>query len=182
MADLTIVAGEVGRGGGVYDTGLFSLPDGSVRGAETIAEVVIHGGVDKNQSLVGHLIGGLRGGVALASHLDLTAPVNLAAAAIGSGLNALDNGPRQSALIEVKFLDGATFVAMADVGISSLMENDRRVIQAAVPRLHPIPVQASTELEAGLATRAVEAASSAVGSAGSAVSSAFGFIKSRTLG
>ena len=182
MADLTIVAGEVGRGAGLYDTGLFTLPDGSMRGAETIVDVIVHGGVDKNQSLVGHLIGGLRGGVALASHLDLTAPVNLAAAAIGSGLNALDNGPRQSALIEVKFLDGATFVAMADVGISSLMENDRRVIQAAAPRLHPPAVQNFAEAESGIATRAVEAASSAVGSAGSAVSNAFGFIKSRTLG
>ena len=182
MADLTIVAGEVGRGGGVYDTGIFTLPDGSVRGAETIAEIVIHGGVDKNQTLVGYLIGGLKGGVALASHLDLTAPVNLAAAAIGSGLNVLDSGPRQSALIEVKFLDGATFVAMTEVGISSLMENDRRVIQIAISRLRSLAVPVPSAVEHGLATRTVEAASSAVESAGSAVSSAFGFLKNKTLG
>ncbi|MGC5777444.1 hypothetical protein [Methylobacterium sp. NFXW15] len=54
--------------------------------------------------------------------------------ALGAGLGALDEGPKQRALIEVRFQDDATFVAMTDIGIASLMENDRRVIES---RLRP---------------------------------------------
>ncbi len=45
MAELTIVAGECGRGSGEYDTGLFTLQAGGDRDAETIAAITVHGGV-----------------------------------------------------------------------------------------------------------------------------------------
>ena len=57
MADLTIVAGECGRGSGEYDTGVFKLPGPSDRGAETIAEIVVHGGVGEKQSTLGQMLG-----------------------------------------------------------------------------------------------------------------------------
>ncbi|UHC17320.1 hypothetical protein LRS73_05345 [Methylobacterium currus] len=181
MAELTIIAGECGRGSGEYDTGLFILPDGSKRGAETVAAVVLHGGVTEKQGKAGQIVGGLKGGLALAAQLDLSTSLSLAATAVGAGLSVLDGGPRQKAVLEVRFTDGASFVAMADVGVAALMENDRRVIQLAAPRLanHPIP---PTPEEPGISARAIEAASDAVESAGSAVSSAFSFIKSKTLG
>lgn len=181
MAELTIVAGECGRGSGEYDTGLFTLPDGRERGAETIAEITVHGGVGEKLSAFSQVLGGLRGGLALAQQLDLTAPVTVAASALGAGLGALDQGPKQRALIEVKFLDDATLVAMTDIGIASLMENDRRVIQLAAKRLGPQPELIQIE-GPGIATRATASMGEAASVAGAAMSEAFNFIKKRTLG
>lgn len=182
MAELTIVAGECGRGAGEYDTGLFKLPTGA-RGAETVAKVVVHGGVGEKTSTLGQMLSGLRGGLALAQHLDLSTPVSLAASAVGAGLGALDSGPKQRALIEVAFLDGASLVAMTDVGIAALMENDRRVIQLAAGRLNPTPAPVEgAEASAGLGDRLVASASDAADAAGSAMSTALSFIKSRTIG
>lgn len=185
MADLTIVAGECGRGGGAYDTGVFQLPVSPDRGAETIAEIVVHGGVSEKQSTISQMLGGLRDGLALAQQLDLSAPVNVAASALGAGLGTLDHGPKQKALIEIRFLDGATLVAMTDVGVAALMENDRRVIQLAAKRLrektavHEI-VPASSE--AGIGATAMSAVSDVAGTTGAAMSSAFGYLKRRTVG
>lgn len=180
MADLTIVAGECGRGSGEYDTGLFKLPAGGDRGAETIASITVHGGVGEKQSALGQMLSGLRGGLALAQQMDLTMPVTVAASALGAGLGALDSGPKQRALIEVAFQDGTTLLAMTDVGIAALMENDRRVIQLAAKRLHPEPVPIEMS-ETGLAAKAIASAGDAAHAAGSAVSDAFGFIR-KTLG
>ncbi|WP_430910644.1 hypothetical protein [Methylobacterium sp. sgz302541] len=181
MAVLTIVAGECGRGEGEYDTGLFKLPGRPERGAETIAEVVVHGGVAEKQSAIDQVLTGLRGGLSLAHQLDLAAPVSVAASALGAGLGALDTGPKQKALIEVRFTDGATFVAMTDIGIAALMENDRRVILLAEKRFQP-QASAPEDENAGLGTRALTSVTDAAGAAGSAVSGAFSFIKNRTIG
>ena len=181
MAELTIVAGECGRGSGEYDTGLFKLPGGDARGAETVAEITVHGGVGEKPSAFSQVLGGLRGGLALAQQLDLTAPVTVAASALGAGLGALDQGPKQRALIEVRFEDGATFVAMTDIGIASLMENDRRVIQRATRRLSPAPVPIAVE-GPGIATRAAATVGDAAHVAGTAVSDALGVLKKLTFG
>lgn len=185
MADLTIVAGECGRGSGEYDTGVFKLPGPAERGAETIAEIVVHGGVGEKQSTFGQMLDGLRGGLALAQQLDLSAPVNVATSALGAGLGALDSGPKQKALIEVRFLDGATLLAMTDVGIAALMENDRRVIQLAVSRIRAETATQATALlppEAGFGATALNAVSDVAGTTGAAVSSALGYLKRRTVG
>ncbi|KQQ30699.1 hypothetical protein ASF53_18155 [Methylobacterium sp. Leaf123] len=185
MADLTIVAGECGRGSGEYDTGVFNLPGPSARGAETIAEIVVHGGVGEKPSTLGQMLGGLRGGLALAQQLDLSVPVNVAASALGAGLGALDSGPKQKALIEVRFLDGATLLAMTDIGIAALMENDRRVIQLAANRLRAEPAVQETPVdpsEAGFGATALNAVSVVAGTTGAAVSSALGYLKRRTVG
>lgn len=181
MADLTIVAGECGRGAGEYDTGIFKLPGRPERGAESIAEVIVHGGVAEKQSTIDQVLMGLRGGLSLANQLDLSAPVSVAASALGAGLGALDTGPRQKALIEVRFTDGASLVAMTDIGIAALMENDRRVILLAAKRFQPQAPMAEID-DTGLGTRALTSVSEAAGAAGSAVSGAFSFIKNRTIG
>lgn len=185
MADLTIVAGECGRGSGEYDTGLFKLPGMPDRGAETIAEIVVHGGVGEKQSTIGQMLGGLRGGLALAQQLDLSTPVNVAASALGAGLGALDSRPKQKALIEVRFCDGASLVAMTDIGIAALMENDRRVIQLAAHRVRAeVVVQelAQTPPEAGFGTTALNTVSEVAGTTGAVMSSAIGFLKRKTVG
>ncbi|MCJ2106777.1 hypothetical protein MKK70_15625 [Methylobacterium sp. E-041] len=175
-----IVAGECGRGSGEYDTGLFTLPAGGDRGAETIATVTVHGGVGEKQSTLGQVLTGLRGGLALAQQMDLTMPVTVAATALGAGLGALDSGPKQRALIEVVFQDGTTMLAMTDVGIAALMENDRRVIQLAAERFNPEPALIAPS-ETGIAAKVIASAEDAAHTAGSAVSGAFSFIK-KTLG
>jgi len=181
MAELTIVAGECGRGSGEYDTGLFKLPDGRERGAEAIAAITVHGGVGERQSTLSQVLGGLRGGLALAQQLDLTAPVTLAASALGAGLGALDEGPKQRALIEVRFQDDTTFVAMTDIGIASLMEDDRRVIQLAAERLGPEPELMQVDAP-NIAARATASVGEAASVAGTAVSEAFSFIRKKTIG
>lgn len=184
MADLTIVAGECGRGQGEYDTGLFKLPGSSERGAEMIAEIIVHGGVGQKQSTVTQVLNSLRGGVALAQQLDLTAPVNVAASALGAGLNALDEGPKQKALIEVRFVDGTSLIAMTDVDIATLMENDRRVIQLAASRLSPDTATPHTPIatDVGFGATALETVSNVADTTGAAVSSAFEYLKRKTIG
>lgn len=185
MADLTIVAGECGRGGGEYDTGVFKMPGLPDRGAETIAEIVVHGGVGEKQSTLSQMLGGLRGGLALAQQLDLSAPVNVATSALGAGLGALDSGPKQKALIEIRFLDGATLLAMTDIGIAALMENDRRVIQVAASRLSGLAAThepASASSEAGFGATTLNVVSDVAETTGAAMSSALGYLKRKTVG
>lgn len=58
MADLTIIAGECGRGSGTYDTGLFTLPQGLGRGVETVVAVILHGGVEGKQTMMEQVVTG----------------------------------------------------------------------------------------------------------------------------
>jgi hypothetical protein len=207
MAELTVIAGECGRGSGSYDTGLFTLPQGLGRGVETVSAVVLHGGVEGKQSMMDQVVAGLRenaalrGGVALAQTVDPTNSLAIAASVVSAGLNALDGGPRQKALVEIRFEDGASFVATADAGVAALVENDRRVVLLAAPRLRshqPITAQeqigesvvarmlaaASTTADTAgsFASGATAAATGAANAAGSAVSGALGFIRKRTIG
>lgn len=67
MAELAIIAGECGRGVGTYDTGLFTLPQGLGRGVETVAAVVLHGGVEGRQSMMDRVIASLKENAACAA-------------------------------------------------------------------------------------------------------------------
>ncbi|MDH3032563.1 MULTISPECIES: hypothetical protein [Methylobacterium] len=70
MADLTIIAGECGRGSGTYDTGLFTLPQGLGRGVETVVAVILHGGVEGRQTMMEQVVTGLRENAALRGGRD----------------------------------------------------------------------------------------------------------------
>lgn len=200
MAELAIIAGECGRGSGTYDTGLFTLPLGLGRGVETVVAVVLHGGVEGKQSMMEQVVSGLRenaalrGGVALAQTVDPTNSLAIAASVVSAGLSALDGAPKQKALIEVRFEDGASIVAMADAGVAALIENDRRVVLLAAPRIRTHePITAQEQIGDSVATKMIAAATGTAGAAGavatgaaaaagSAVSSALGFLKSKTKG
>ncbi|ACK85519.1 hypothetical protein [Methylorubrum extorquens] len=197
MADLTIIAGECGRGTGTYDTGLFTVPQGLGRGVETVAAVILHGGVEGRQTMMEQVVTGLRenaalrGGVALAQTIDPSNSLAIAASVVSVGLTALDGAPRQKALIEVQFEDGASFVGTADAGVAALIENDRRVLLLAAPRLRSHqPVTAQEQIGESVTAKMLAAASGTAGAvasgaasvAGSAVSSALGFLMSKTKG
>lgn len=200
MADLTIIAGECGRGTGTYDTGLFTFPQGLGRGVETVAAVILHGGVEGRQTMMEQVVTGLReyaalrGGVALAQTIDPSNSLAIAASVVSAGLTALDGAPRQKALIEVQFENGASFVGTADAGVAALIENDRRVLLLAAPRLRSHqPITAQEQIGESVTARMLAAASGTAGAAGavasgaasaagSAVSSALGFLMSKTKG
>jgi hypothetical protein len=197
VADLTIIAGECGRGTGTYDTGLFTVPQGLGRGVETVAAVILHGGVEGRQTMMEQVVTGLRenaalrGGVALAQTIDPSNSLAIAASVVSVGLTALDGAPRQKALIEVQFEDGASFVGTADAGVAALIENDRRVLLLAAPRLRSHqPVTAQEQIGESVTAKMLAAASGTAGAvasgaasvAGSAVSSALGFLMSKTKG
>ncbi len=200
MADLTIIAGGCGRGSGTYDTGLFTLPQGLGRGVETVAAVILHGGVEGKQTMMEQVVTGLRenaalrGGVALAQTIDPSNSLAIAASVVSVGLTALDGAPRQKALIEVQFEDGASFVGTADAGVAALIENDRRVLLLAAPRLRSHqPITAQEQIGESVTAKMLAAASGTAGAAGavasgaasaasSAVSSALGFLMSKTKG
>lgn len=113
---------------------------------------------------------------------------------VSAGLTALDGAPRQKALVEVSFQDGASFVATVDAGVAALIENDRRVVTLAAPRLRmnqPVAAQeqigdtvtASMRAAAsGATTAAAVTASGAAAAATSAMSNALGFIKGKPKG
>ncbi|MDH3032562.1 MULTISPECIES: hypothetical protein [Methylobacterium] len=109
-------------------------------------------------------------------------------------MTALDGAPRQKAVIEVQFEDGASFVGTADAGVAALIENDRRVLLLAAPRLRSHqPVTAQEQIGESVTAKMLAAASGPAGAAGavasgaasaagSVVSNALGFLMSKTKG
>jgi hypothetical protein len=170
------------------------------RGVKTVAAVILHGGVEGRQTMMEQVVTGLRenaalrGGVALAQTIDPSNSLAIAASVVSVGLTALDGAPRQKALIEVQFEDGASFVGTADAGVAALIENDRRVLLLAAPRLRSHqPVTAQEQIGESVTAKMLAAASGTAGAAGavasgaasvagSAVSSALGFLMSKTKG
>lgn len=192
MSGLQIVAGAFGKGHGQYEAGEFSFPDGSRRAVETVASIEAHSGVAAKQNWGSSLLGGLKGGLALASNLELSGTLALAASAVGAGLSSLDeNGEsKPCALIEVTFSDGAGFLALAAQPLSALIENDREVVRRAIVRFAgaaPMIEQPSAlpgslvDTAAGAATTAAEVAGAAlkttVSTTAAALSSAVGRVK-----
>ncbi|MGY2047368.1 hypothetical protein [Methylobacterium sp. JK268] len=182
MTSLQIIAGSCGKGTGHYTAGLLKTPDGREHGVESIIAVEVHGDVRSAPRWSGQLLNGIKGGLAVASSLELSAPLALAAGALGAGLGAVSDEPRSLAVVEATFLDGGTIVAMADAGLAALIRNDRDVAQAAVARAAAMAAPseeaaAIPETGTGLASQAFGAAAQAADAAGAAVTSAFSFFR-----
>lgn len=134
MPKLQVVAGCAGKGDATYEAGALQLPDATVWYAEQLTAVSILGGVDEADHWSGRVLGGLRGGLSLASNLDLTPALGLAASALGAGLGALTQEPKTSAVIEIEAAPHGAIVALAAPGMAALLLHDRETCRRALER------------------------------------------------
>lgn len=153
------------------------MPDGARRPIETLTGIEVHGGVaaDTREGWTNDVLRGLKGGLSMASDLELSGTLSLAAGAVGAGLSALgssDAKPR--ALAEMMFVDGVQILALVDPALPPLLLHDRDVVRRTIERLSGIDRQTSeTALpDAGLLADAREAAVGAAGAVGNAAGAA----------
>ncbi|MGX7708559.1 hypothetical protein [Methylobacterium sp. Gmos1] len=176
MAEIKIVAGSCGKGRGQYEAGVFTTPDGVERGVDTVVAIESHGGVTGERGWGEQVLTGIKGGLGLASQLDLTGAAGLAASALAS-VEADESQPK--ALVEIAFADGGVVVALADARLAALVTHDREVLRVgfarAASRLAALPAPDSTA--AGPLQVASDAVQSAAEAAGSSLTSALGFVR-----
>lgn len=180
MNEIKIIAGTYGKGTGSYESGLFKLPEGGQRAVETLSELEIHGDVAPEAHWVGQIASGLKG--VISSSVKIAGPLSLAASAVGAGLNSINEGARPRAVINAVFEDGSTIIALVDLGIANLIQNDREVIRRALLRAgHSLQgtrhVAESTDQSQSLTAQAAEVIHEASDAASAALSSAIGMFK-----
>lgn len=179
MNEIRAIAGTCGKGNGTYESGIFRLPEGGQRPVEALTEIEIHGDVANDAHWVGQIASGLKG--VFASSVKISGPLGLAANAVGAGLGAINEGSQPRAVINATFEDGATLVALMDLGIASLIRNDREVVRRALIRAGLSASQATRpdeqDTSPSLTSQAVEVVTEAADAAGAALTSAIGIFK-----
>lgn len=138
MTAIEIAGGACGRGGGTYEDGLFTMPDGTTRGVETVLSLDLPEATAASSHWTGDLLRGLQG--ALASARTLPHPVSVAASAVGFGLGAFEAKP-PTVLLRVSFADGADAEIEAAADLATLLARDLAFARALLARqaLHAPP-------------------------------------------
>ncbi|SFV14751.1 hypothetical protein SAMN02799631_05944 [Methylobacterium sp. 174MFSha1.1] len=180
MAEIKVVAGNCGKGRGQYEAGVFTTPDGVERGVDTVVAIESHGGVAGERGWGEQVLTGIKGGLGLASQLDLTGAAGLAVSALAA-VEADESRPK--ALVEIAFADDGLVVALADARLAALVAHDREVLRVGLARAASrlaVPLAPETA-SAGTLQAASDAVQAAAGAAGSSLTSAFGFVR-RSVG
>lgn len=178
MNEVKIIAGTCGKGPGSYESGLFKMPEGGQRAVETLAELEIHGDVAPEAHWVGQIASGLKG--VFSSSIKIAGPLSIAASAVGAGLGAINEGSKPRAVINAIFDDGSVIIALVDLGVANLIQNDREVVRRALLRAGHVPQSAHHnpgEPSPSLGAQAAEAIHDATDAASAALSSAIGIFK-----
>ncbi len=180
MNEIKFIAGTCGKGAGTYEAGLFKMPEGGQRAVETLSDLEIHGDVAPEAHWVGQIASGLKG--VLTSSVKIAGPLSLAASAVGAGLNSLNEGARPRAVINAVFEDGSMMIALVDLGLANLIQNDREVIRRALLRTGHVPqrthnVSEGADTAPSLTAQAAEVIHEASDAASAALSSAIGMFK-----
>jgi hypothetical protein len=136
MTEILIFAGTCGEGSGSYESGVFTLPDGNVRGVEDLADLILPHGPEA-ASRRGGIARGLRD--ALSATGPLPRPLGLAASVLGIGLDVLGADGRPSPAMELVFTDGATASIRTEADVVAQIVRDREVVRLAVVRLESLP-------------------------------------------
>lgn len=181
MNEIKVIAGTCGKGIGAYESGLFKMPEGGQRAVETLVELEIHGDVAPEAHWVGQIASGLKG--VFSSSIKIAGPLSLAASAVGAGLGAINEGSRPRAVINAIFDDGSVIIALTDLGVANLIQNDRDVIRRALLRAGHLPQPAqhdSSDPSPSFSTQAAEVIHEATDAASAALSSAIGIFKRPT--
>lgn len=131
MTAIRITGGACGVGAGDYEDGVFTMPDGTSRGVETLSALEGAEAAGSSTHWSGNLVRGLQG--AMASAEKLPRPLSVAASAFGFGLGAFETRPLV-AVLTIAFLDGANAVVEVEADLAALMARDRAVVQGAIAR------------------------------------------------
>lgn len=184
MPALTIVSGSYGKGQATYEREALTLPNEQVCPVDEIASIEVHGGVagQEGGGWAGDILRSVKGGLSLASNLELTGIAGMAAGALSSGLSSLDDGGKDAprALLDITFKGGGSIVALAHPALAALLLHDRDVVSRTVERLGEA-VRAAAKGQESASTSLLDdvqnAAGAITGKAGSAISSAFDLIR-----
>jgi hypothetical protein len=141
MAKLQIVAGDHGEGRAHYDAGVFSLPNGHRRGAETVSRIVSSGTVQQ-KDFSSALGAGLGAGAVTVPLLAIAglffAPVAAIASPFGVaalvGAAAFFGTRKDMAFVQIIFDDGTKVAVICDEALPPLILNDRVVAQSVEMR------------------------------------------------
>ena len=131
MTAIRITGGACGVGAGDYEDGVFTMPDGTSRGVESLSALDGPDAPGPPSHWSGDLVRGLQG--AMASAEKLPRPLSAAASALGFGLGAFEAKP-PVAVLRLAFTDGSDAVVEAEADLAALMARDRAVVQAALAR------------------------------------------------
>ncbi|KQP50897.1 hypothetical protein ASG40_13335 [Methylobacterium sp. Leaf399] len=155
MTAIRIAGGACGSGAGAYEDGLFTMPDGTSRGIETVASLDLPEPAAPPAHWSGDLLRGLQG--ALASAQALPKPVSVAASAVGFGLGAFEATP-PTTLLRLAFEDGADAELAVRADLAALIARDVALVRAALERRTPpapaVPA-AAVDADADRATTAM---------------------------
>ncbi|WP_375408249.1 hypothetical protein [uncultured Methylobacterium sp.] len=139
MTAIRITGGACGAGAGDYEDGVFTMPDGTTRGVETLSALDGPEAIDPPSHWSGDLVRGLQG--AMASAEKLPRPLSVAASALGFGLGAFEAKP-PVATLRAAFTDGSDAVIEVEADLAALIARDRTVIGAALARqVQPAPAR-----------------------------------------
>ncbi|GEP08608.1 hypothetical protein [Methylobacterium gnaphalii] len=151
MSGFSIDEGPCGAGAGSYEAGLFTLPDGTARGVETIARLSRRSAPSRGSALPGFL-GSLRKALPTAGRLAM--PARLAVSTVRAGLGVIEEGlgPDQDepAVVEIAFADGTMIVARMPPALIAALRRDREVALGALGRAavgKPAPTEESVEAQ-----------------------------------
>ena len=167
MPQLQIIAGVAGKGTATYEEGVLNLPDGDIWYAEQLEDAVVLGGMGEKEHWSGRIVEGLKGGLSMASALDLSPTLSLAASLVCAGAETIAADPKSRAVIEITGPDQRALVAIAAPGLAALMIHDRAVCLSARARTLEIqPIEAAmTGLERNLPDTLTGVATSATATA-----------------
>jgi len=110
------------------------LPNAAIWFAEGFTAVSVLGGVDEQEHWSERVFGGLKGGLALASNLDLSPSLGLAASFLGAGAGALAREAKTNVVVEIEAGSQGAIVALAATGLAALMLHDRETCRRALER------------------------------------------------
>lgn len=129
------ITGGCGAGIASYEDGVFAMPDGTLRGAETLSAIEGPEADAPASHWSGEILRGMQG--AMASAKGLPAPLSVAASAVGLGIDVFAGKPA-AVSVRATFTDGAEAVIEANAAFAALIERDRAVIRAALSRQVPV--------------------------------------------
>ena len=130
MAVIRIIEGSCGEGVGRYETGLFTLPDGSEHGVECLETFTFRNEIALEGRWADEIVGGIRGAIGATAHL----PLRLAALGASKGIGLIDRAIRPEAVLEARFNDGTRVVAATEASVIHQIRNDCDVVRQARSR------------------------------------------------
>lgn len=129
-----IEEGFCGAGTARYAGGLLTLPDGSVRGVETITRLSVKTPED-GATRAGDVAGSLR--ETLGGTKPTSLPLRLALSTMRAGLGVIEEGlrPPRGVPTEIEFADGTSIMALMPIEAAALLRRDNAIARGVLDRV-----------------------------------------------